>query len=102
MLFSASRPLELPCRKAPRMDVMLLEAGRAAVMSEVDLDFELVLCDGEIADRTGDAATVGAPGAIRRARRQCPPSDRRARLSSKPQLVRHLAKFRSPDVVGSS
>jgi len=58
------------------MDVMRLDACRAAFMGEVDLDFLLVLRDGEIANGTGRPDTVAAPGTIRRSRRQCPTADR--------------------------
>jgi hypothetical protein len=89
MLFRASRPFELPRREAPRMDVMFLYSGRAAVMGELDLDFRLVFRDGEIAHGAGSPDAVAAPSAIRRARRQFPTADCYVRLCSNPRLVRH-------------
>jgi len=80
----------LPRCEAPRMDVMRLQSGRAAVVGELDLDFQLVRRDEKVANRAGSPNPAAAPGAIRRPRRQFSPSDRRAHLCSKPRLVRHL------------
>ena len=80
----------LPRCEAPRMDVMRLQSGRAAVVGELDLDFQLVRRDEQIANRAGSPDPAAAPGAIRRPRRQFSLSDRRSRLCSKPRLVTHL------------
>jgi hypothetical protein len=80
------------------MDVMILDACRAALMGEIDLDFQLVLRDGEIADRTKRPDTVAAPGAIRRSRRHCPTADRYARLCSKPRLVSIWFRYRNQTI----
>jgi hypothetical protein len=46
-------PFKLPRRKAPQMDVELVQSWRVAIMGELDLEFQLVLRHGELADRAG-------------------------------------------------
>jgi hypothetical protein len=89
----AFRPLQLPRREAPRVEVMLLDACRAAFMGEADLDFQLIVGDGEIADRTGCPDTGATRGAIRCSRWQFPTADRYARSCSKPRLISIRIRF---------
>lgn len=72
---------------------MLLDVCGAAFLGEVDLDFQLILGDGQIADRTECPDTVATRGAIRRSRRQFPTTDRYARLCSKPRLISIRIRF---------
>ena len=58
-------PLKLPCRKAPYMNVVFVQARAIAVMGELDLELQFIICHGLLAHRAERANTRAAPGAVR-------------------------------------
>lgn len=57
-------PLELPRREAPDVEVILVEAGGGTIVGELDLELELVLADGQVANRAGSPDSGASPGPI--------------------------------------
>jgi hypothetical protein len=57
-------PFHLPNRKAPHVDVELVQTRVLAVMSELDLEFHLVASHGPAAYRTLSADARPAPCAV--------------------------------------
>src|SRR2546421_7545002 len=61
----AVRPsLQLPRGEAPRVDVVLVQAGRV-VTGELDLELHLLACHGELAHRAWRPDAGASPGAVR-------------------------------------
>ena len=77
------------------MYVVLIQSWRAAVMGELDLQFELVLRDRTLAHRAGSPDPITAPHPIRCARGQLPILDSFSSLFAQQRFVRHLAGLRS-------
>src|SRR5882724_12085544 len=89
-------PLELPGREAPDVDVVLVEARVVAVVRELDLELQLALRYGQVADRARGTDSWPAPCPIRPSVRKLPGFQHLTDLRAHKLLV-HLAG--SPTVV---
>jgi hypothetical protein len=82
--------LELSRREAPDMNVELVEAGVVAVMSELNLELQLIALHGESTDGAGSADTRSAPCAVRTSGGELPRLDHCSGFLAENQLVGHL------------
>jgi hypothetical protein len=69
-------PLKLPRRKAADVDVKLVEPRGVAVMSELNLELQLVARHRKATDGAGGAHPGTAPGAVRFPGREFSGTDR--------------------------
>jgi hypothetical protein len=69
-------PLQLPHGEAADVQVDLVQSGHRAVVRELDLELQLVPCNGQFAHRARGADACTAPCAIRPAGGELPSSDR--------------------------
>jgi hypothetical protein len=58
---------KLPGREAADVDMVFVRIAMIAALKEFDLEFNLILTDGSIADRAARAVPRTAPGAVRAA-----------------------------------
>ena len=57
----------LPGREAADVDMVSVRIAMIAAPKELDLEFDLIVTDGRIADRAASAVARTAPGAVRAA-----------------------------------
>src|SRR5207245_4368103 len=81
---------ELPCRKAPRMQVVRVQSGRAVTV-ELDLELHLSRCQQLATYRAGLSASETAQCTVRFSCRQLSADDRLQGLLAQDALVPHLA-----------
>ena len=73
------------------MDVEVVQSWRVAITGELDLEFQLVLRHGELAERAGSPDPRATPRVDWLAAGQLPTSKGFSRFFAKQRFVRHLA-----------
>jgi len=81
--------LELPCREAADVDMKYIQSGAPAVVAELNLHLQLILCNGHIAHCADHTNSRPAPSTIGSLGRHLSSADRFSGSRAQNSLVGH-------------